>query len=380
MIYLAIPAVSISVLLALGAKEWLMGRRAEALHYFDRCATVLIMLGVIWGLAWIGGIVSSKIYGKEIDVYNLADVTNTLSDAGNKFEEMQKTAVDWVVKIGLLRASTAAVPFLHPLSEVLGSVLLWQNWAFSIAATSLLVMVIITRFLAVAANWLLCIGATLTATDTLRRIGAGLLALYLTTVIGLPVIAEYTYSIYRQTPQPPDTGLGNTPSVTTTGSLKLNLTAPDEVSIGVEDTVNIGIIVRGMVPHVDLSLSTIPEPEPTELYINLHPTEGSPPFNSTLYVSTSPQATLGAYYTITIEARGNGEFVSKSLRLKITESSGGGEERRIVLLTDLAAEAAWSLLSATVLSGIGLSIVGVCSAGLALALGGVGTISIRRYV
>ena len=55
MIYLAVPAISIAVLLTLGAKEWLMGRRAEALHYFDRCATVLIMLGVIWGLAWIGG-------------------------------------------------------------------------------------------------------------------------------------------------------------------------------------------------------------------------------------------------------------------------------------------------------------------------------------
>jgi len=110
-IILLVPAISIAVLLTLGVKEWLMGRRAEALHYFDRCATVLIMLGVIWGLAWISSIVYAKIYGETVDIFDLASVTVLLSKAAGKFEEMWKTAYTWVLNIGMMRATFIAISY-----------------------------------------------------------------------------------------------------------------------------------------------------------------------------------------------------------------------------------------------------------------------------
>jgi len=381
-VVLLAPAISIVVLLVLGAKEWLMGRRSEAWQYFDRCATVLIMLASIWFLAWIAGIISAEIYGRRIDIFKLADVTNTLSEAEKKFEEMWSTAYGWIMRIGILRATFTAIPFLQPISEVLGSVLLWQNWALSIAATSLLVMVLITRIFTLIANWLLCIGATLTATDTLRKVGAGLLAVYVSTAIGIPIVANEAYRIYQGVPQPPSEM--NTSYSSTVGTPKLNITCPDIIFIEKASLTRSTVIIRGIVKRVSVVI------EPSELndsvILGIHPKEGNLPLNATLEAVTTPTATLNNY-TVTIKAYGEGEYVSKKLTIIVMESgrvegvSGGTNSAiNVVNIADMAAKASWKLLIAVLVSSLGLSFIAAISAGITWALGGLGVISIRRYV
>ena len=380
MIYLAIPAVSIAVLLALAGKYWLMGRRAEALHYFDRCATVLIMLGVVWGLAWIGGVITSYIYGRGVDIFNIADVTNILSEAEEKFEEMWKTSVDWIMRIAQIRATTALFPLTHPISEVLGSALLWQNWAFSIATTSLLVMVILSRILAWIANWLLCIGVTLTATDTLRRLGAGLLAFYIATSIGVPVIANEAYRMYSGIPLPSITGGGSSISSSTVGDWRLNLTSPDTITIEITSYNCTTVKVLGTVDKVNLRV----EPSEVEgVLLDIYPSEGNSPFNATLAVTASYRAYPGEY-NATIVAEGDSVRVEKTITIIVKAPGEGGNKGRGINLNlniaDIAAEVAWKLMNVVLVISLGMALISAITVGLTIILGGIGAISIRPYL
>jgi len=376
-VILLVPAISIAVLLTLGAKEWLMGRRAEALHYFDRCATVLIMLGVIWGLAWISSIVYAKIYGETVDIFDLASVTVLLSKAAGKFEEMWKTAYTWVLNIGMMRATFIAIPFLQPVSEILGSVLLWQNWALSIAATSLLVMVLITKMFSMIANWLLCIGATLTATDTLRKVGAGLLSIYIATAVGIPVLANEAYKFYSDIAGT-DINPPNSVSTSTVGTPTLNMTCPDVIEVRVGSSTTAALRVNGKVEEVGITVD--PSIFDNSISLGIYPSEGNLPLIATLTVTATDRATPGDYSTI-IRVRGGNETISKRVIVKVIGASNDSETNpNIINIADITAKISWKLISIVIMCSLGLSIIIAVSAGMTWMLGGVGTISIRRYI
>jgi len=280
----------------------------------------------------------------------------------------------------MMRATFIAIPFLQPVSEILGSVLLWQNWALSIAATSLLVMVILSRILAWIANWLLCIGATLTATDTLRRLGAGLLAFYIATSIGVPVIANEAYRMYSGIPLPSITGGGSSISSSTVGDWRLNLTSPDTITIEITSYNCTTVKVLGTVDKVNLRV----EPSEVEgVLLDIYPSEGNPPFNATLAVTASYRAYPGEY-NATIVAEGDSVRVEKTITIIVKAPGEGGNKGGGINLNlniaDIAAEVAWKLMNVVLVISLGMALISAITVGLTMILGGIGAISIRPYL
>ncbi len=188
-----IPAGAIGVILAYSFILFITGDRVGAKNYMFMSIQIALTILAIGGAYLLGNLIIKEISGQS---FSIEDAWGSLNLAGDKFEEIYRKAVDWIVYLGVTRATWGLIPYIGvAISESLGAATLWQNWVFSIASTTFLGLEWFARILIYLHPWLLTFGAGLAATPRFKTVGGILLSIYLVSGASMVIIADYSYNI-----------------------------------------------------------------------------------------------------------------------------------------------------------------------------------------
>lgn len=193
--YLAwiIPAGAIAILFAYAFILWATGDRVGARNQIFNAIAIGLTMMAIAGAYIVANIVANEILGRPQDI---GTMWYSLGWARDRFEEIYRKAVDWIVYLGVTRGMWGLIPYVgYPISEGLGAATLWQNWVFSITSTTFLGLRWFTEILMWIHPWLLTFGAGLAATPRFRTIGGVLLAIYLVAGASIYIIASISNDI-----------------------------------------------------------------------------------------------------------------------------------------------------------------------------------------
>jgi len=188
---LSIPAATILFFFVYSLFLWETGDRVRAKHHMFNGIQVVMMIGVVGLLFTVANYIIHNIFGIAPTVY---DAWNALDTASKEFEMIYRKCVDWILFIARSRAVVAIIPFVSPLSDVIGSATMWEVWAFSFASTTFLALSWFAIILTYLQPWLLGFGAALTVSDRLRLVGGGMLAILLIMGPAITGLAQYTYA------------------------------------------------------------------------------------------------------------------------------------------------------------------------------------------
>jgi hypothetical protein len=172
----------------------MLGDRARAREYMITAFMIAMTIIAIGGAFVMGNIVIKEVSGMHLTIDDMWS-GNVLSDTADRYNQIYKRAVDWVVYIAAVRAAVGVVPAVgYPLSETIGAATFWQNWVFTLASTTFLAMEWFTIILMYLHPWLLLFGAGLASLPRFRAIGGVLLSIYL--VMGATVVL-LSYTSYE---------------------------------------------------------------------------------------------------------------------------------------------------------------------------------------
>lgn len=187
----SIPAATILFFLIYSFFLWQIGDRVRAKHHLFNGIQVIIMIALVGLLFTIANYLIHHVFGIAPTVY---DAWNSLGIASAKFDEIYRKCVDWILAIAIARAEVAIIPYISPLSDVIGSATMWEVWSFSFASTTFLALKWFAVILTYLQPWLLGFGAALTVSDRLRLIGGGMLAILLVMGPAVTGLADYVYA------------------------------------------------------------------------------------------------------------------------------------------------------------------------------------------
>ncbi|MEZ0345489.1 MAG: hypothetical protein ABWK01_02975 [Infirmifilum sp.] len=170
--------------LALGGMKWFLGRRSEAISNFEAVVDVLAHLLILQLVFSIADTVATAA-GIRVSLGSPEFVSERLNASASVFWEASQTAVSTILYVQTERAVLAAAPLTSPLSSVLGAATGWSTTELSIVAIFFMHLSFATRVFSTIAPFLVSIGSVLLPVPKIRRLGASLLAIYLSTSIAV---------------------------------------------------------------------------------------------------------------------------------------------------------------------------------------------------
>ena len=190
-----IPAAGIACLLAYAFILWTLGERGRAREYMVMSVMVLFTVIAIGGAYVVANMVVKEIKGENVTIDDLWS-TNVLNRTVERYDEIYRKAVEWVIYIANTRATWGLLPGVgYAISESLGAATFWQNWVFSMAATTFLALRWFTLILMYLHPWLLIFGAGLASVPRFKAVGGVLLSIYLVSGATVVLIADSSYDI-----------------------------------------------------------------------------------------------------------------------------------------------------------------------------------------
>jgi len=188
---ISIPGAVIVIMLAYAIYLWEVGDRIRAKYQFMNVINVFIMILVVGFLFMMTNYIISRIFGIASTVQ---ESWNMLNKASEIFDQIYRKCIDWILYIAKSRAVVALIPYVSPLSDVLGDATMWETWCFSFASTIFLTLKWFAIILTFVQPWLLTFGVALTISDKLRVIGGGLLAILLVMGPAITGLSQYMYT------------------------------------------------------------------------------------------------------------------------------------------------------------------------------------------
>jgi len=190
----AIPAGGILVILAYAFILWMLGDRARAREHMVTAFMVAMTIIAIGGAYVLGNLVIKSVSNQSISIDDAWSV-NTLNDTADRFDKIYRKAVDWVVYIRAVQASTGLIPVVgYPISQAVQASTFWQNRVFTFASTTFLALEWFTMILMYLHPWLLLFGAGLASLPRFRAIGGVLLSIYLVMGATVVLLSYYAYN------------------------------------------------------------------------------------------------------------------------------------------------------------------------------------------
>jgi len=172
----AAVGVCIAAIAAYSLLHWFLGRRGRALELLEMALNVLVYVVVIYALFAVAARVCAM-----AGLAGLPD-SRQVAEAGEVFSRVHELAVQWITRLVQLRLILSVAPFTYPVAQALYSATGWQRIVFEAVAAAYLAMAVYAKVLAQLMPLLLPLGSTLTCIPRVRRLGATLLAAYLSAI------------------------------------------------------------------------------------------------------------------------------------------------------------------------------------------------------
>lgn len=172
----AAVGVCVAAISAYALLHWFVGRRGRALELMEMALNVLVYVLVIYALLAIAAQVCAM-----AGLSGLPD-SRQVAEASEVFSRVHELAVQWIARLVQLRLMLSIAPFTYPVAQALYSATGWQRVIFEATAIAYLAMAVYARVLAQLMPLLLPLGTTLTCLPKVRRLGAAMLAAYLSAV------------------------------------------------------------------------------------------------------------------------------------------------------------------------------------------------------
>ncbi|ABL78125.1 hypothetical protein [Thermofilum pendens] len=189
-------AVGAGLYAAVGLLYWFLGRRSESLRFFEDAAlsaafvvVVHVILGVSSQIATLAGV--------QLNLWSSADVSACARRASETFWEASRKAVDTVLFVEAERALLASTPVTSPLASVLGGATGWSTAELGIVAIVYMHLSFAAEAFSIVSPYLFAFGAALMPIPRLRRLGASLLSIYLSTAIAMAYSLQVTSDALR---------------------------------------------------------------------------------------------------------------------------------------------------------------------------------------
>ncbi|RLE80519.1 MAG: hypothetical protein DRJ52_06230 [Thermoprotei archaeon] len=202
-------AVTVGILTATGLLKWYTGRRIEAVRWFERAATVLlslVVLYIIFGIAvfFINPLYAISHFVEEGNLYVdplKVDFWASFPSYADILWKVHELNREWITLAAKLFIMWSNIPRVSSIGYGLRDVTGWSRGQLGVITSLFLNLYAFISEVYVFRESILVFGVILFVADRLRGMGAVLIAFYIFLALVVPMISAYAESMYNKAPK-----------------------------------------------------------------------------------------------------------------------------------------------------------------------------------